>query len=51
MAADASNQAKRAASADMEDIAQEVQLLSEKTLQDIVKGPLVKFTLTSQDIE
>ena len=51
MAADASNQAHCAASADMEDIAQKVQLLSEKTLQNIAKGPLVKFTLASQDIE
>ncbi|KAK4940418.1 hypothetical protein LTR66_014913 [Elasticomyces elasticus] len=35
----------------MEDIAQEVQLLSEKTLRDIAKGPLVKFTLANQEIE
>lgn len=51
MAADASNQAQRVASVNMEDIAQEVQLLSEKTLRDIAKGPLVKFTLANQDTE
>ncbi|CAG8398747.1 unnamed protein product [Penicillium salamii] len=51
MAADASNQAQRAASVNMEDIAHEVQLLSEKTLRDIAKGPLVKFTLANQDTE
>ncbi|CAG7982284.1 unnamed protein product [Penicillium olsonii] len=51
MAADVSTQAKPAASVSMEDIAQKVQLLSEKTLRDIAKGPLVKFTLANQDIE
>lgn len=51
MATDASNQAQRAASISMEDIAQEVQLLSEKTLRDIAKGPLVKFTQANQEIE
>ncbi|KAJ5452628.1 Armadillo-like helical [Penicillium cf. griseofulvum] len=35
----------------MEDLAQQVQLFSEKTLRDIAKGPLVKFTLTCQEIE
>ncbi|KAJ5499360.1 Armadillo-like helical [Penicillium expansum] len=35
----------------MEDLAQKVQLLSEKSLRDIAKGPLVKFTLTCQDTE
>ncbi|KAJ5960846.1 Armadillo-like helical [Penicillium vulpinum] len=35
----------------MEDLAQKVQLFSEKTLRDIAKGPLVKFTLTCQDTE
>ncbi|KAJ5773802.1 Armadillo-like helical [Penicillium paradoxum] len=35
----------------MEELAQSVQLLSEKTLRDIAKGPLVKFTLTCQDID
>ncbi|CAI7573376.1 unnamed protein product [Penicillium palitans] len=35
----------------MEDLAQNVQLFSEKTLRDIAKGPLVKFTRTCQDTE
>ncbi|KAJ6138874.1 Armadillo-like helical [Penicillium samsonianum] len=35
----------------MEDLAQKVQLYSEKTLRDIAKGPLVKFTLTCQETE
>ncbi|KAJ5835407.1 Armadillo-like helical [Penicillium robsamsonii] len=35
----------------MEDLAQKVQLFSEKTLRDIAKGPLVKFTLTCQETE
>ncbi|QQK40766.1 Armadillo-like helical [Penicillium digitatum] len=35
----------------MEDLSQKVQLFSEKTLRDIAKGPLVKFTLTCQDTE
>lgn len=35
----------------MDDLAQIVQLFSEKTLRDIAKGPLVKFTLTCQDTE
>lgn len=39
------------ATSTMEDIAQEVQLLSEQTLRDIAKGPLVKFTLANQEIE
>lgn len=33
----------------MEAIAQDVQILSEKTLRDIAKGPLVKFILTCND--
>ncbi|KAJ5550352.1 Armadillo-like helical [Penicillium sp. DV-2018c] len=35
----------------MEDLAQGIQLLSEKTLREIAKGPLVKFTLTCQEFE
>ncbi|KAJ5943687.1 hypothetical protein N7516_003855 [Penicillium verrucosum] len=35
----------------MEDLVQKVQLFSEKTLRDIAKGTLVKFTRTCQDNE
>ena len=35
---------------DMEEIAQSVQILPEKTLNTIAKGPLVKLTLNSTDI-
>jgi hypothetical protein len=38
-------------SVDMDAIAQNVQFLSEKTLREIAKGPLVKFTLTCQETE
>lgn len=51
MAVDKSGQVQRALSPEMDDLAQSVQLLSEKTLRDIAKGPLVKFILTCQDIE
>ncbi|KAJ6063335.1 uncharacterized protein N7446_007455 [Penicillium canescens] len=39
------------ASMDMEAIGQKVQFLSEKTLREIAKGPLVKFALTCQETE
>jgi hypothetical protein len=39
------------ASTDMEAIGQKVQFLSEKTLREIAKGPLVKFALTCQETE
>ncbi|KAJ5669950.1 Armadillo-like helical [Penicillium maclennaniae] len=35
----------------MEELVQTVQFLSEKTLQDIAKGPLVKFTASTDDSE
>ncbi|KAJ5908778.1 Armadillo-like helical [Penicillium taxi] len=35
----------------MEEIALNIQILPEKTLQEIAKGPLVKFTLTCTDNE
>lgn len=44
-------QVQRVVPTKMEDLAQKVQLFSEKTLRDIAKGPLVKFTLTCQEIE
>lgn len=37
--------------ATMEEIAQGVQMLPEKTLNAIAKGPLVKLTLNSTDTE
>ncbi|KAJ5742420.1 uncharacterized protein N7511_011439 [Penicillium nucicola] len=39
------------ASIDMDAIAQNAQFLSEKTLREIAKGPLVKFTLTCQETD
>ncbi len=36
---------------DMEQISQNIQILPEATLDKIAKGPLVKFTLTCDDIE
>ncbi|KAL4974767.1 putative death-receptor fusion protein-domain-containing protein [Aspergillus desertorum] len=36
---------------DMEQIAQDIQILPEATLDKITKGPLVKFTLTCDDFE
>ncbi|KAJ5777592.1 hypothetical protein N7520_000838 [Penicillium odoratum] len=35
----------------MEVVAQNIEILSEKTLRDIAKGPLIKFTLTCDDRE
>lgn len=37
--------------AEMEDVSQHVAVLSEKTLRQIAKGPLAKFTLSCQDDE
>ncbi|KAL2825227.1 putative death-receptor fusion protein-domain-containing protein [Aspergillus cavernicola] len=36
---------------DMERISQDIQILPEETLDKIAKGPLVKFTLTCDDVE
>ncbi|KAL4933322.1 THADA/TRM732 family protein [Aspergillus undulatus] len=36
---------------DMEQISQNIQLLPEATLEQIAKGPLVKFTHTCEDVE
>ncbi|RDW90267.1 THADA/TRM732 family protein [Aspergillus mulundensis] len=36
---------------DMEHIAQDIQILPEATLDQITKGPLVKFTLTCDNVE
>lgn len=35
----------------MQDIVQNTQIVPEKTLQDISKGPLVQFTLKCDDNE
>lgn len=43
--------AQRATATNMDDIAQNVQFLSEKTLQDIAKGQLVKLALNCDDGE
>lgn len=37
--------------ATMDEIGQNIQCLSENTLREIAKGPLVKFALNSTDIE
>jgi hypothetical protein len=49
MNAEMSRGAQRATAPNMDDIAQDVQFLSEKTLQDIAKGPLVKLALNCDD--
>jgi hypothetical protein len=49
MDSDTSRGAPGAPTASMEGITQNVQFLSEKTLQDIAKGPLVKFTVSNDD--
>lgn len=51
MNGDSSCSALKGTLVDMEEIAQNVQLLPEKTLQDIAKGPLVKFTQSCGDFE
>lgn len=51
MDSDTSRNTQGVHSASMEEIAQNVQFLSEKTLQEIAKGPLVKFTLSTDDAE
>lgn len=37
--------------AELESISQHVAVLSEKTLRQLAKGPLAKFTLSCQDDE
>jgi phosphopantothenate synthetase len=49
MNAETSRSAQRATVTNMDDIAQNVQFLSEKTLQDIAKGQLVKLALNCDD--
>jgi hypothetical protein len=51
MDSDTSRNAQGAHSANMEEIAQNVQFLSEKTLEEIAKGPLVKFTVSTDEAE
>lgn len=51
MHSETSHDVQAAPSASMEEITQTVQFLSEKTLQDIAKGPLVKFTVSTDDSE
>lgn len=51
MDAETSHGAQRATATNMDDIAQNVQFLSEKTLQDIAKGQLVKLALNCDDIQ
>lgn len=51
MSSESSHSAASAVQADMEEIAQSIQILPEKTLRVIAKGPLVKFTLFCDDVE
>jgi hypothetical protein len=51
MDAEISRGAQGATATNMDDIAQNVQFLSEKTLQDIAKGELVKLALNCDDGE
>jgi len=51
MDSDTSRGTQGALPAKMEEIAQNVQFLSEKTLQEIAKGALVKFTRSNDDSE
>ena len=48
---DKSYSAQEALLATMEEISQNIQILPEKTLRDIAKGPLVQFALTSTENE
>lgn len=43
--------AQSAVPVDMEEIAQNIQILPEKTLREIAKGPLVSLTLDCTDDE
>jgi hypothetical protein len=49
MDAEMSRGAECATATNMDDIAQNVQFLSEKVLQDIAKGQLVKLALNCDD--
>lgn len=51
MTSDTSRGALSVVQVDMEKLAQGIQILPEKTLREIAKGPLVKFTLSSDDVE
>lgn len=51
MSSDSSRSVPSAVQADMEEIAQNIQILPERTLREIAKGPLVKFTLSCDDTE
>lgn len=51
MTSDTSRGALGAVQVDMDKLAQSIQVLPEKTLREIAKGPLVKFTLSCDDIE
>lgn len=51
MGGDSAYIALKGAEVDMEEIAQNIQILPEKTLQDIAKGPLVKFTQSCDNSE
>jgi hypothetical protein len=49
MDSDSSRGVQAPPAAIMDVIAQNIEILSEKTLRDIAKGPLIKFTLTCDD--
>lgn len=51
MSSEPSRSAPSTGQVDMEEIAQNVQILPEKTLRDIAKGPLVSFTLSCDEVE
>lgn len=51
MTSESSRRSPSAAQVDMDEIAQDIQILPEKTLREIAKGPLVKFTLSCDDAE
>lgn len=50
MEGNSSHSTRDAPPLEMEEIVQSVQILPEKTLNTIAKGPLVKLTLNSTDI-
>lgn len=49
MNVDSSNGAPCTVSVGMDEIAQKVHLVPQKTLQDIARGPLVQYALTCED--
>lgn len=49
MSSEPSRSAPSAIRPDIQEISQNIQILPEKTLQEIAKGPLVKFTLSCDD--